>query len=177
VGDCRGVFGSIFCDFGKEFLVSDSTGEQIATAMIAGISRESPALVTVLEETRHNLETGDIVVLSEILGMDELNGMEYTITVKDAFSFEINGDATICQNAYERGGYVTEKKRPMTLSFQPYSEAIEQPGEFVCDFSKLHRAPALHLGFRYYIYICIYMSMYICIYISIYMYIYIYVYR
>jgi hypothetical protein len=33
------VFGSIFCDFGKEFVVGDSTGEQIATAMIAGISR------------------------------------------------------------------------------------------------------------------------------------------
>ena len=36
--------------------------------------RDSPALVSVLEETRHNLETGDKVILSEIEGMEELNG-------------------------------------------------------------------------------------------------------
>ena len=39
VSDVRGVFGSIFCDFGRNFVVSDSNGEQLATAMIAGISR------------------------------------------------------------------------------------------------------------------------------------------
>ena len=36
--------------------------------------RESPALVTVLEETRHGLETGDTVLLSDISGMAGLNG-------------------------------------------------------------------------------------------------------
>jgi ubiquitin-activating enzyme E1 len=74
VGDVRGVFGSVFCDFGPNFVVSDPTGEQAASAMIAGISRDTPALVTVLEETRHNLETGDKVILSDISGMEELNG-------------------------------------------------------------------------------------------------------
>ena len=39
VSDVRGVFGTIFCDFGMDFVVSDSTGEQVLTAMIAGISR------------------------------------------------------------------------------------------------------------------------------------------
>lgn len=78
VSDVRGVFGRIFCDFGRDFVVSDSNGEQIATAMIAGITKDSPALVTVLEETRHNLETGDKVILSEIDGMSELNGKSYS---------------------------------------------------------------------------------------------------
>jgi Ubiquitin-activating enzyme E1 FCCH domain len=36
--------------------------------------RDSPALVTVLEETRHGLETGDTVLLSDITGMPGLNG-------------------------------------------------------------------------------------------------------
>ena len=39
VSDVRGVFGRIFCDFGRDFIVSDSNGEQISSAMIAGISR------------------------------------------------------------------------------------------------------------------------------------------
>lgn len=33
-----------------------------------------PALVTVLEESRHNLQTGDTVVLTEVLGLEQLNG-------------------------------------------------------------------------------------------------------
>ena len=37
-------------------------------------NRESPALVTVLEETRHGLETGDTELLSDISGMAGLNG-------------------------------------------------------------------------------------------------------
>jgi ubiquitin-activating enzyme E1 len=147
VSDVRGVFGSIFCDFGASFVVSDTNGEQIANAMIAGVTKDFPALVTVLEETRHGLETGDKVVLSEIVGMEELNGKEFLITVKDPFSFEIPVDTTGCV-AYERGGYMKEVKQPVTLSFEPWAVAVKQPGEFICDFGKLHRAGALHIGFR-----------------------------
>ena len=121
VADTRGVFGTVFCDFGPSFVVSDASGEQAASAMIAGITKDSPALVTVLEETRHNMETGDKVccvayagnatpsafacprpgtptpplthphthththtqiVISDVVGMEELNGREFTITVK-----------------------------------------------------------------------------------------------
>lgn len=39
VADVRGVFGSIFCDFGRDFVVSDSNGEQVSTSMIAAITR------------------------------------------------------------------------------------------------------------------------------------------
>ena len=39
VSDVRGVFGRIFCDFGRGFVVSDTNGEQIATAIVAGITR------------------------------------------------------------------------------------------------------------------------------------------
>lgn len=61
MGDTRGVFGRIFCDFGDNFFCSDANGEAPTSAMIASVTNDSPALVTVLEEMRHNLESGDTV--------------------------------------------------------------------------------------------------------------------
>ena len=148
VADARGVFGSIFCDFGSQFVVSDASGEQAASAMIAGITKDSPALVTVLEETRHNMETGDKIVLSDVVGMEELNGQEFVITVKDGFSFEINANTTAwCTKSYERGGYVNQIKQPVTMSFTNWSSSLKQPGEFIVDFGKMDRAGVLHLAF------------------------------
>ena len=46
VADVRGVFGSIFCDFGRDFVVSDSNGEQVSTSMIAAITRYSSSLLS-----------------------------------------------------------------------------------------------------------------------------------
>ena len=148
VADARGVFGSIFCDFGSQFVVSDASGEQAASAMIAGITKDSPALVTVLEETRHNMESGDKIVLSDVVGMEELNGQEFIITVKDGFSFEINADTrALCAKTYERGGYVNQIKQPITMSFTNWSSSLKQPGEFIVDFGKMDRAGVLHLAF------------------------------
>lgn len=36
----KGLFGNIFCDFGKEFEVVDTNGESPVSAMVAGISKE-----------------------------------------------------------------------------------------------------------------------------------------
>lgn len=70
--EVRGVFGSVFCDFGKDFVVFDPSDLPASSCMIASITSESPALVTVLEETRHGLETGDVVAISEVEGMTEV---------------------------------------------------------------------------------------------------------
>lgn len=146
-GDTFGVFGSIFCDFGPEFVVHDVDGEQAFTSMIAGITSDAKALVTTLEETRHNLVTGDYVTLTEITGMTELNGQQFQVEVKDPYSFIIDVDTTNF-TPYARGGYVTQVKMPTTISFKSYSESLRSPGEFICDFSKIHRAAQLHLAFR-----------------------------
>ncbi|KAF0758121.1 hypothetical protein AaE_004036, partial [Aphanomyces astaci] len=61
--ESRGVFGSVFCDFGEAFVVSDKDGEQPITCMIASITADVPGklLVTVTDDSRHQLETGDFV--------------------------------------------------------------------------------------------------------------------
>ena len=64
--DVRGVFASIFCDFGPEFTVYDPTGENPKSCMVSSITNENPGIVTVSDESRHGMETGDFVTFSEI---------------------------------------------------------------------------------------------------------------
>ena len=69
-------FRTTFNDFGSEFVVTDTTGENPLTGMVAAISNEIEGVITCLDETRHGLEDGTYVTFSEIKGMVELNGCE-----------------------------------------------------------------------------------------------------
>ena len=69
---CRTTFN----DFGSEFVVTDTTGENPLTGMVAAVSKEVEGVITCLDETRHGLEDGTYVTFSEIKGMVELNGCE-----------------------------------------------------------------------------------------------------
>lgn len=62
--DTFGLFGTIFCDFGDEFVVYDTNGEEPTSAMLASVSNEDPGLVTCLDEGRHGLEDGDHVTFT-----------------------------------------------------------------------------------------------------------------
>lgn len=68
--EAAGLFGSAFCDFGKQFPVVDQTGEAPLTGMVVEIEESEEAMVTCLDETRHGLEDGDYVRFSEVEGMD-----------------------------------------------------------------------------------------------------------
>ena len=88
--DVRGLFSSVFCDFGKQFPCLDTTGEQPLQGMVVGINQDDKdpkeTIVTTLDETRHGLEDGDHVTFSEIKGMTQLNGCEpRKIQVKGQF--------------------------------------------------------------------------------------------
>lgn len=147
VTDIFGVFGNIFCDFGKAFTVHDSNGEPAPTSMIASITKGNPTLITVLEETRHNLETNDTILLSDLYEWIELNNCEFQVTVKDSYSFEIPIDTSTLPYTYIRGGNITQRKQPMELSFEPYSVSIKNPMNIVGDYMKMDRMLPLHLAF------------------------------
>lgn len=68
--ETAGLFGSAFCDFGKQFPVVDQTGETPLSGMVVEIEEAEEALVTCLDETRHGLEDGDFVRFSEVEGLD-----------------------------------------------------------------------------------------------------------
>jgi ubiquitin-activating enzyme E1 len=147
----RGVFGSVFCDLGNDFVVSDTTGEQPRTVMVSAISKESPPIVTCLDEQRHDLETGDFVTFTEIQGMVQLNdGQPRKIDVIGPYTFSLPEDDLSAYGDYIRGGYAIQTKMPETMSFLPLSAAVTNPVFVDTDFAKSlleDRRPTLHACF------------------------------
>ncbi|KAK3390545.1 hypothetical protein B0H63DRAFT_465961 [Podospora didyma] len=143
--DTYGLFGSIFCDFGKKFTVIDSTGENPLSGIVAGIDEDG--LVSALDETRHGLEDGDYVTFSEVEGMEGLNGCEpRKVTVKGPYTFSIGDVSGMGQ--YKRGGLYQQVKMPKFLDFKNISAAIKAPEFVVSDFAKFDRPQQLHIGFQ-----------------------------
>ncbi|KAF3502546.1 hypothetical protein F2Q69_00045420 [Brassica cretica] len=147
--DVRGLFGSLFCDFGPQFTVLDVDGEEPHSGIIASVSNENPAFVSCVDDERLEFQDGDLVVFSEVEGMAELNdGKPRKVKNVKPYSFVIEEDTTSC-GTYVKGGIVTQVKQPKVLNFKPLREAIRDPGEFLLsDFSKFDRPPLLHLAFQ-----------------------------
>mgnify|MGYP002631617559 CR=1 FL=1 len=145
--DTFGLFGSVFCDFGDEFVVVDTNGEEPMSAMIASITQDEAGLVTCLDEGRHGLEDGDYVTFTEVRGMDQLNDSDarpvkvvgpYTFTIEDTRGY----------GAYVSGGNVVQVKQKKTISFKSLRDALQQPDFLMSDFAKFDRPMQLHLGFQ-----------------------------
>ncbi|KAF7841934.1 ubiquitin-activating enzyme E1 1-like [Senna tora] len=147
--EIRGLFGSVFCDFGPEFTVFDVDGEDPHTGIIASISNDNPALVSCVDDERLEFQDGDLVVFSEVHGMTELNdGKPRKIKNARAYSFTLEEDTTN-YSTYEKGGIVTQVKQPKVLIFKTLRESLADPGDFLLsDFSKFDRPPLLHLAFQ-----------------------------
>ncbi|CAH1783923.1 unnamed protein product [Owenia fusiformis] len=147
VADTRGLFGQIFCDFGKAFNVIDTNGEQPISNMISAIAKDENAVVTCMDETRHGYESGDYVTFSEIQGMTELNGCEpRKIEVLGPYTFSI-GDTSGFSD-YVRGGTVIQVKMPKTISFKSIKESLAAPEFVMTDFAKWEQPGQLHVGFQ-----------------------------
>jgi hypothetical protein len=90
-----------------DFYIPGLTG---ATIQIAGITNTDPAMVTTANN--HNLLTGDVITIIDVVGMSLLNGQQYTVTTLDPSdprkdkSFLINVDTTPW-GAYAYGGIIT----------------------------------------------------------------------
>eukprot|EP00775_Hariotina_reticulata_P006408 gene6408-6639_t len=147
--ETRGVFASVFCDFGPSFTVYDVDGEDPHSGIVASVSSGNPALVTCVDDERLEFQDGQLVTFSEVVGMTELNNHK-PIKIKNckAHSFELEWDTTGFSE-YVRGGIVTQHKEVKTLEFKTLSDALEAPGEFLLsDFSKIERSPLLHIAFQ-----------------------------
>lgn len=145
VADTFGLFGSIFCDFGKQFTCLDATGENPVSGIVAGIDEEG--LVSALDETRHGLEDGDYVTFSEVKGMEKLNGTEpRKVTVKGPYTFSIGDVSGLGQ--YVSGGLYQQVKMPKFIDFKTISAALRDPEFVISDFAKFDRPHQLHVGFE-----------------------------
>ncbi len=146
--DVRGLFGSVFTDFGPAFPCIDPTGENPLTGMVTSIDKSADGLVTTLDETRHGLEDGDYVTFSEVQGLEALNACEpRKITVKGPYSFTI-GDTSALEGEYKRGGIFTQVKMPKAIDFKSLRASLDKPDQLISDFAKFDRPPTLHAAWR-----------------------------
>ncbi|XP_055313849.1 ubiquitin-like modifier-activating enzyme 1 [Sitodiplosis mosellana] len=147
IGQTRGLFAQIFCDFGDSFTVYDENGAQPVSNMVASITKDTDGIVTCLDETRHGLEDGQYVTFSEVEGMTELNGhAPIKIKVLGPYTFSI-GDTTTF-GTYIRGGIVTQVKMPKIFSFKALADAKKDPSYVITDFAKFETPNQLHLAFE-----------------------------
>lgn len=82
----------------------------LSMGSITGISQANPAVV---QSSNHGLSSGDPIYIADVLGMTEVNGLVFTITVIDANSFSLNGIDSSAYTLYASGGEWTL----LTLTF------------------------------------------------------------
>jgi hypothetical protein len=69
-------------------------------ATITGISQANPAVVT----ASNNFSNGDIVFISNVAGMTEVNGLTFTVANASATTFELSGIDSTAYTLYTSGG-------------------------------------------------------------------------
>uniref|UniRef100_A0A8D0GKS4 Ubiquitin-like modifier-activating enzyme 6 n=1 Tax=Sphenodon punctatus TaxID=8508 RepID=A0A8D0GKS4_SPHPU len=113
--DVYGIWSRLFCDFGAEFEVLDTTGEEPKEIFISNITQSNPGIVTCLENQPHKLETGHVVTFREVNGMSCLNGSTHQITVVSPYSFSIEN--TLDMEPYTHGGIAVQVKTHKMFHF------------------------------------------------------------
>ncbi|UJR37573.1 hypothetical protein I4U23_030274 [Adineta vaga] len=146
IANTKGLFGQIFCDFGKNFEVLDTNGENPITQIVTEISHDESGAVFMSTDTRHGFEDGSYVMFHGVKGMTEVNDREFKIAVPSPFTFTIGDTRNF--GVYESGGTVTEVKKPETVNFRSFSESLQEPEMLICDFSKMSMPVNLHLAFQ-----------------------------
>ncbi|XP_074248483.1 ubiquitin-like modifier-activating enzyme 1 [Saimiri boliviensis] len=147
VADTRGLFGQLFCDFGKDMILRDSNGEQPLSAMVSMITKDSPGVVTCLDEAQHGFESGDFVSFREVQGMSELNDIHpIEIKVLGPYTFSICDTSSFSD--YIGGGIVSQVKVSKKISFKSLLASLAEPDFVVTDYAKYSRPAHLHVGFQ-----------------------------
>lgn len=148
--ESRGLFGSVFCDFGSEFVVKDINGEVALHGMVSSITpddKKDSYTVTCLDEHRHGLEDGDCVTFHEVQGMQNVNARPPApIKILGPYSFQVT--LTNVSGEYTRDGGFTQVKQHKVLKFKALEESLKQPEYMIGDFGKFDRPAQLHLAFQ-----------------------------
>ncbi|MCO5581805.1 hypothetical protein L7F22_035694 [Adiantum nelumboides] len=143
-----GVFSFVFADLGDTFVFKHEPMEQSSLLLVANITQDNPATVTIVEEQRLGLDDGDEVTFSGIKGMEELNqNVSYKVTVTGSHTFSISFD-TRALGRYISGGYV-EKVLPFkSIHYDPMESSLRQPIFSAMDNPELSRQPHLHVALQ-----------------------------
>jgi len=84
----------------------------LTSGTITGITAADPAVVT---SVAHGLSTGDNVNITNVLGMTEVNGVTFLVTVLTADTFSLGIDSSL-YTAYTSGGTWTDQSLSFTIA-------------------------------------------------------------
>jgi hypothetical protein len=120
-----------------DFLFINETTTSGLTGLITAATQTNPVSIT---SANHGLTTGNMVTISGVVGMTQLNGNTYTITVTGANTFTLNGTLGATFSPYISGGVWTSpsSEHPGDISglnFQTgYVTAVIDPNNVTVEF-------------------------------------------
>ncbi|PIK61135.1 putative ubiquitin-like modifier-activating enzyme 6-like [Apostichopus japonicus] len=135
-GEVSGVFSYAFCDFGPEFTVVDASGEEPKECFIADITKGNPGIVTSLDNTMHDFQSGDTVTFKEIKGMESLNGTRQKIKVVSPYSFSVCDTTGEEFQPYQTGGIAKQVKVSTVIKYSSLQDQMINPRVPLVDFTK-----------------------------------------
>ena len=141
--ETKSVFGRVFCDFGKDFVVNDINGEKPRTSLILDISDDF--IVKCIESQPHKLSTGDFVIIESIDGLENIKPCK--IEVIDRFTFKLNIDVKPL-GKYIKGGLMKQIKLKTKVSFKSFNESVKEPEIMMIDYLNFNRSNVLHQVFQ-----------------------------
>ena len=151
-----GISGFIFSDFGKNFFIKDPNGVEKKSYIIKNVTNEKQGLITIDDESsiynEFDLFFDDMVIISDIKGMEELNDKNPKEFIKkDKNSFYIKEDTTN-YGKYIKGGVAKQFKKPIDITYKSLKERMVIPYEDETyinpiDSKKKNINPILHCGF------------------------------
>lgn len=109
-------------EFGHQYIrfYKDKGRIYDVTKVITGITQANPAQVT---STAHGFSTGNSIYIDSVVGMTQVNGREFIVTVTGANTFTLDGVNSTGYTAYASGG---SAKRPYEIT-TPYSGDSASP--------------------------------------------------
>lgn len=147
-----GLYSFIFVDFGHQFEIFDTNGENTNSSLITGIVREETTLISLLEGSLINFSKGDYIKIKEVEGVEDLNGKVFEIKeISGKNSIIIDFDSRLCGN-YIRGGIIEQVKIPVKKNFESLKHNLvtqvqkSKHEEELVDFSKMGDSEQLHLS-------------------------------
>jgi len=82
-------------------------------AVITGITQANPAVVTT--SGAHGFVTGNVIDIAAVVGMTEVNGRSFRLTVLSTTTFELDGEDSTLHTAYTSDGTATRQTAAVTV--------------------------------------------------------------
>lgn len=126
LSNCIGFFGLIFVDFPNHKVYDKHYSGFNNQFYIRNITNEKEGRVTISAMAPHFLMDGDFVSISEVEGMNEVNGPEVRpIKVIDKYNFTIENTTNFAK--YKSGGIVTYTRVAVRVNFSSFKENLQNP--------------------------------------------------